>query len=101
MTPPVNDPLDRCFRSVRSATGDRLPEAAPLGFAARVLASLRENEGAEAASRDWTLWLLPRAIAVAAACAMVIAAMQAVGPAAPAEWDLGNLVMNLALEGQP
>jgi hypothetical protein len=37
------------------------PAEAPYGFATRVIAQLHEAE-----TRDWTLWLLPRATAVAA-----------------------------------
>ena len=80
-----------------------LPDAAPAGFATRVLARLRENEAAAPESRDWTLWLLPRAIGVAALCAaaMFVFGPESVRPAAADESELGSLVMNLALGEQP
>lgn len=43
-----------------------LPTEAPHGFAARVVARLRERE-----ARDWTLWLLPRVAGIAAAISLV------------------------------
>ena len=106
MTLPENDPLDCCFRRARMAADDKpLPEAAPLGFATRVLARLRENEAAGAESRDWTLWLMPRAIGVAALCAVGMLLLgfgsDSVRPDHADESELGSLVMNLALEEKP
>ena len=91
MNPP-DDLLDRCFRHARTAPEKSLPGTAPAGFASRVLAHWREAE-----SRDWTLWLLPRAIGVAAVCAAAMCALQAAFPRSVEEPELGNLVMNLAL----
>lgn len=91
MTPP-DDPLTRCFRRAQTAAEKPTPDAAPTGFATRVLARWREAE-----SRDWTLWLLPRAIGVAAVCAAAMCALQAAFPHSMDETELGNLVMNLAL----
>jgi hypothetical protein len=89
---PPDDPLDRCFRRARTAAVKPVPDAAPAGFATRVLAHWREAE-----SRDWTLWLLPRAIGVAAVCAAAMYALPAAFPRFVEEPELGNLVMNLAL----
>jgi hypothetical protein len=89
---PTDDLLDRCFRRARTATEKPLPDAAPAGFATRVLAQWREAE-----SRDWTLWLLPRAIGIAAVCAAAMFALQAASPRPVEEPELGSLVMNLAL----
>jgi hypothetical protein len=89
---PADNLLDRCFRRARAAAEIPLPGAAPAGFATRVLAHWREAE-----SRDWTLWLLPRAIGVAAVCAAAIFALQAMLPVSVDESELGSLVMNLAL----
>jgi hypothetical protein len=57
-----------------------------------VLAHWREAE-----SRDWTLWLLPRAIGVAAVCAAALCAFQAATSGPVEEPELGSLVMNVAL----
>jgi hypothetical protein len=91
MNPP-DDLLDRCFRRARTVAEKPLPDGAPAGFATRVLAHWREAE-----SRDWTLWLLPRAIGIAAVCAAVMFALQAASPSSVEEPELGTLVMNLAL----
>ena len=91
MNPP-DDLLARCFRRVRTAAEKPVPDAAPAGFATRVLARWRDAE-----SRDWTLWLLPRAIGVAAVCAAAMCALPAAFPSSLEEPELGNLVMNLAL----
>lgn len=90
-----DDPLHRCFRHARTAAERPLPDAAPAGFATRVLAHWREAE-----SRDWTLWLLPRAIGLAAVGAAALFALQAVRPAPADDAELGGIVMNLAL-GDP
>lgn len=99
----ADDSLERCFaRARRAQEGVPLPEAAPLGFASRVLAQCRATEGQAAAgagARDWTLWLLPRAIGVAAVACVV--AMQASWLAPVEEPELGSLVMNLALGEKP
>src|SRR4051812_23300138 len=92
-----DDLLDRCFRHARSASDHPLPDSAPAGFATRVLAQCRES----GSPRDWTLWLLPRAIGVAAGCAAVMFAAQALQPASVDPADLGSLVMNTALGDQP
>ncbi|MDQ3623600.1 MAG: hypothetical protein M3463_14100 [Verrucomicrobiota bacterium] len=88
--------LERCFRWARSAAEKPLPEGAPPGFATRVLARLREAQ-----SRDWTLWLLPRAIGVAAVCATALLAFDRTQQPAADERELAGLVMSFALEGQP
>jgi hypothetical protein len=95
MNPP-DDLLDHCFRHARTAPENPLPDSAPAGFATRVLAHWREAE-----SRDWTLWLLPRAIGAAAVCATAIFTFQALQPTLSDDMELGRLVMNLALEDRP
>src|SRR5262245_41644299 len=92
-----DDFLDRCFRRARAASVQPLPEAAPAGFATRVLA----HSGEAASSRDWVLWLLPRAIGFAAAGVASMVALHALQPASIDESELGSLVMNVALEDQP
>jgi hypothetical protein len=98
MEDPMNHPddlLDRCFRRARTAAEKPVPDGAPSGFATRVLAHWREAE-----SRDWTLWLLPRAIGVAVLCAAAMYALPVTFPRSVEEPELGNLVMNLALGDQ-
>jgi hypothetical protein len=92
-----DDFLDRCFRRVRSAPTPPLPEGAPTGFATRVIAHC----GGTGSPRDWTLWLLPRAIGFAAAGVAVLFALHAFHADTVDESELGSLVMNVALEAQP
>lgn len=96
MISPSQDPLEPLFSRARQAPESPLLEAAPPGFASRVLARYREAE-----SRDWTLWLLPRAIGVAAIGTAAMLAFHASTSEVTEESDLGSLVMNLALGDRP
>lgn len=87
--------LERCFRRARSAPQRPLPEHAPVGFATRVLAQLRTPE-----ARDWTLWLLPRAVGVALLLTAGLLAVDRLG-ARSIEGDLEAGLMASALEVQP
>jgi len=87
--------LERCFQRARSAPARPLPDAAPPGFATRVLASLRTPE-----ARDWTLFLLPRAIGVAALLAAALLAWRGDG-AFMGESELAGGFIASALEAQP
>jgi hypothetical protein len=87
--------LERCFQRARSAPARPLPEGAPYGFATRVLAQLRTPE-----ARDWTLWLLPRAVGVALAVTASLLAVERMGQRS-IEGDLETGLMAAALEGQP
>lgn len=91
-----HDPhLERWFRRARTAPEKPLADSAPSGFATRVLAQLRTPEG-----RDWTLWLLPRAVGVASLITAGILAADRLGQAAM-ENDLEAGLIATALEGQP
>lgn len=74
------------------ARAEPLPDGAPAGFATRVLAQWREAE-----TRDWTLWLLPRAVGVAAMVAAGVLALEAARSGAD-EGELASWVVNSALE---
>ena len=96
---PMNLPdsfLDRLFRHARQAATLPVPESAPQGFATRVLAQWRERE-----QRDWTLWLLPRAIGLATVCVLTLLAVDGLMAPAGEEHELAGLMMTSALEGQP
>jgi len=88
--------FDRLFRRARTAPKAPLPEGAPQGFATRVLAHWREAE-----QRDWTLWLLPRAIGLATACIAALLTMDALLAPTGEEHEIANLMMLSALEVQP
>jgi hypothetical protein len=88
--------FDRLFRHARQAVALPVPEGAPQGFATRVLAQWRERE-----PRDWTLWLLPRAIGLATACVLALLAVDGLLAPAGEEHELAGLMMSSALEGQP
>ena len=88
--------LDRLFSRARQAAASPAPESAPQGFATRVLAQWRERE-----QRDWTLWLLPRAIGLAAACMLTLLAVDGLMAPVGEEHELAGLMMSSALEGQP
>lgn len=87
--------FERCFRQARSALPKPLPENAPPGFATRVLAQLRTPE-----TRDWTLWLLPRAVGFATLIAAGLLAVEQIGRRS-LEGDLETGLMVSALEVQP
>ncbi len=72
-----------------------MPEGAPFGFATRVLASLRTPE-----ARDWTLWLMPRAVGVALAITTALFAANRSGHVS-LERDLEAGLIASALEAQP
>ena len=96
---PMNLPdsfLDRLFRHARQAATLPVPESAPQGFATRVLAQWRGKE-----PRDWTLWLLPRAIGLATVCALTLLAVDGLMAPTGEEHELAGLMMSFALEGQP
>lgn len=88
--------LDRLFRHARQAAALPVPEGAPQGFATRVLAQWRARE-----PRDWTLWLLPRAIGLAAACVLALLVVDGLMVPVGEEHELAGLMMSSALEGQP
>ena len=88
--------LDRLFRHARAAQALPLAESAPQGFATRVLAQWRARE-----PRDWTLWLLPRAIGVAAAGVLALLVVDGLMVPVGEEHELAGLMMSSALEGQP
>lgn len=87
--------LERCFRRARSAPERSLPDAAPIGFATRVLAQLQTPE-----ARDWTLWLLPRAVAAALLFTTGLLTFLHMGEVA-IERDLEAGLIVSALEAQP
>lgn len=88
--------LDRLFRRLRRASTGPLPEGAPLGFATRILAKSWETP-----TRDVTLWLLPRAIGLAAVFTAAVLMLNVwLSPQAD-ESDLAQWMMTLALEVQP
>jgi hypothetical protein len=91
----TNSLLERCFRWARTAPEKSLPDGAPTGFATRVLAQLRTPE-----ARDWTLWLLPRAVGVAMLVTATMLAVDRVGQAS-LESDLEAGLIVSALEVQP
>lgn len=87
--------LDQVFRRARRVPESPLPCGSPNGFATRVLAQWRAAE-----RRDWTLWLLPRAIGAAAVITAGMLALQSSSPAGE-EHEIAGIVMISALEVQP
>jgi hypothetical protein len=88
--------IDRLLRHARQAEALPVPEGAPSGFATRVLAQWREME-----QRDWMLWLLPRAVSLAAVCVLALLAVDGLMAPTGEEHELAGLLMSSALEGQP
>jgi hypothetical protein len=93
---PIPDPLQRLFRWSRAAARSPVAGAPPPGFATRVLAELREP-----VERDWLLWLLPRAVALAGVAVVATFVPGGGGHAPRPEAELATLVLEHALTDTP
>lgn len=92
------DPTDPLFRWSREADQASAPGGPPSGFTTRVLASALSEEPRE---RDWLLWLLPRAVAMAGALAAATLLPSFVAPRNPSESDLTDLILQSSLPSHP